>query len=171
MRTEHPTSPVSIVFLIGVSGSGKTTVGMHLATILGWEFHDADAFHPPENIEKMAHGVPLTDSDRDAWLDAIVALSHELRRTERKAVIACSALKQRYRDRLAIDDTVRFVLLKGAPDLLRDRIEGREHHFMPASLLESQLDALEPAGPNVLQLDVDASVNALVGQIRDELEL
>ena len=171
MRTEHPTSPVSIVFLIGVSGSGKTTVGMHLATILGWEFHDADAFHPPENIEKMADGVPLTDADRDAWLHTLVALSHELRRTDRKAVIACSALKQRYRDRLAIDDTVRFVLLDGAPDLLRERIEGREHHFMPASLLESQVDDLEPAGPNVLQVDVDASVNAMVGQIRDELEL
>jgi len=171
MPSEPTNSPVSIVFLIGISGSGKTTVGMHLASTLGWEFHDADAFHPPENIEKMAHGIPLTDADREPWLDTLAALARELLRTERKAVIACSALKQRYRDRLTVESTVRFVMLCGSPDLIRDRIESREDHFMPASLLESQLDDLDPPGPNVLALEVESSVDTLVDQIREGLAL
>ena len=171
MRTESSSSRPSIVFLIGVAGSGKTTVGLALAAALEWEFHDADAFHPHANIEKMGRGVPLTDPDREPWLDTLVELVRQLRRSETNAVIACSALKQRYRGRLAVDSTVRFVMLHGPPDLLRDRIRCRDAHFMPPSLLESQLDDLELPGPDALRLDVDAPVDELVERIRAALEV
>ena len=166
----NPRAP-RLVFLIGVSGSGKTTIGRQLADELGWDFHDADDFHPATNVEKMKQGIPLTDEDRAPWLDRIAAFARELMAAERRAVFACSALKQRYRDRLRVDDTVRFVLLDGPPELLRARIESRHHHFMPESLLESQLDALEPPGPDVLRVDVEDPPGRIVQEIRGALGL
>jgi len=134
-----------IVVVMGVSGCGKTTIGRLLGERLGCEFIDADDFHPPVNVAKMAAGVPLEDADRWPWLER---LNEELRRREargRCAVLACSALKQAYRDRLAAGlERFELVYLRADVELLRARLAGRSHRYMPASLLESQLATLEP---------------------------
>ncbi|MEW6688766.1 MAG: gluconokinase [Pseudomonadota bacterium] len=130
-----------IVVVMGVSGSGKTTIGRLLAARLGCEFVEGDDFHPPANIAKMAAGTPLTDEDRWPWLER---LNQELR-GRKNAVLACSALKDIYRGRLASGlERVRFVHLHGAFDLIQSRLRARKHLYMPASLLESQFAALEP---------------------------
>jgi gluconokinase len=130
-----------IVVVMGVAGSGKTTIGKLLAARLGCEFLDGDDFHPPENVAKMAAGTPLADEDRWPWLEQLNALLRE----RRSAVLACSALKQAYRDRLAQGlERCEFVFLHGSFDLIRSRLEERRHRYMPASLLKSQFAALEP---------------------------
>ncbi len=139
-----------IVVLMGVSGSGKTTIGQPLAERLGIPFLDADEFHPPGNVAKMAAGTPLTDADRWPWL----ALLNGKLREEKNAVLACSALKQSYRDALArgLADC-RFVHLRGNIELIRARLANRQHRYMPASLLESQFATLEPpAGAMVVDI-------------------
>ena len=144
-----------IVLVMGVSGSGKTTIGRLLAQRLECEFLDADDFHPASNVAKMAAGVPLEDADRWPWLER---LNEELRRREasgRCAVLACSALKQAYRDRLAMG-LARFelVYLRASTGLLRERVADRTHRYMPASLLDSQLATLEPPARAI---EVDAA--------------
>jgi gluconokinase len=131
-----------VVVVMGVSGSGKTTLGQRLAARLGCAFVDADDHHPAENVAKMAAGVPLEDADRWPWLDALNAL---LRASPNDLVLACSALKQAYRDRLCagIGDC-RLVYLKGTLEQIRNRLAARRHRYMPASLLDSQFAALEP---------------------------
>jgi gluconokinase len=137
------TPPALVV--MGAAGAGKSRIGQALADALGLSFLEGDAFHPPENIALMAAGTPLTDDDREGWL---LALAHELRTARdagRGVVLACSALKRRYRDLLRTgDDTVRFVFLSSTADVLRARLASRTGHFMPPSLIDSQLDALEP---------------------------
>ena len=134
-----------IVVVMGVSGSGKTTIGTALAKRLGWPFLDGDDWHPPENVAKMAAGTPLSDADRWPWLDRLNA---ELRGREARgesAVLACSALKQAYRDRLARGLIHwKLVFLHASLELLSKRIAERKHRYMPASLLHSQLATLEP---------------------------
>lgn len=139
-----------IVVVMGVSGCGKSTVGLPLAERLGFPFFDADEFHPPGNVTKMASGTPLTDADRWPWL----ALLNDKLKKERNAVLACSALKQSYRDALAngLADC-RFVHLRGSLELIRSRLAERKHRYMPASLLESQFAALE-APSNAIEVDV-----------------
>ena len=130
-----------IVVVMGVSGSGKTTIGKLLATRLGCEFIEGDDFHPPANVAKMASGTPLEDADRWPWLQR---LNEELKKRE-NAVLACSALKEIYRERLSSGlDKFRFVHLQGSFELLQSRLRTRKHRYMPASLLESQFAALEP---------------------------
>jgi gluconokinase len=132
-----------IVVVMGVSGCGKSAIGALLAQRLGAEFLDADEFHPPENVAKMAAGVPLTDADRKPWLEHLNA---QLRKRQ-DAVLACSALKESYRRILAEGTDCRFVHLRGSIELIRSRMTQRQHRYMPASLLESQFAALEaPAG-------------------------
>jgi carbohydrate kinase (thermoresistant glucokinase family) len=159
-----------IVVLMGVCGSGKTTVGEALAAALGWPFHDADGFHPPANVAKMAAGTPLTDDDRWPWLDRIAA---EMRRVDdagRHAVLACSALKDAYRERIARAGDVRFVYLRGDYATIAGRLAARQHAYMPASLLESQFAALEePAG--ALVVDIRDDVATQVAAIRHGLSL
>jgi len=154
-----------IVVVMGVSGSGKSTVGGLLAARLGWKFLDADEFHPPENVAKMAAGTPLTDDDRWPWLQKL----NLLLRNEVNAVLACSALRAAYRKRLTdgIANT-KVVYLKGEIGLIRARLEARQHRYMPASLLESQFQTLEPPA-NAIEVDVVADPEACVAQILSEL--
>ena len=134
-----------IVVVMGVSGSGKTTVGSALAARLGCEFLDGDDWHPAENVARMAAGTALTDDDRSPWLDRLNAMLRERAAGGKHAVLACSALKQAYRDRLAAGlERCEFVFLHGSYDLIRERIAARRHRYMPASLLQSQFAALEP---------------------------
>ncbi|MFF8386548.1 gluconokinase [Streptomyces kanasensis] len=132
-----------LVVVMGVSGSGKTTVGQSLARSLEVPFAEADDFHPPENVAKMRAGVALDDADRGPWLDTIAQWLHDQR--EHGGVITCSALKRRYRDRLvSAAPSVFFVHLHGSAELIAERMAARRGHFMPVSLLRSQLDTLEP---------------------------
>jgi len=145
---------------MGVSGSGKTTVGEALAAELGLRFVDADALHPHANVEKMAAGIPLTDDDRWPWLDAVGAVL-----ADGPVVVACSALRRVYRERLrAAASELALVYLHGDPALLAERMGHRPGHFMPASLLESQLATLEPPAPDehALSYDVASPVDDIV---------
>jgi gluconokinase len=136
-------SPVFVV-VMGVSGSGKTTVAKGIAERLGWRFQEGDELHPRANVEKMAHGEPLTDEDRWPWLDAIGQWLDECAAAGESAVLTCSALRRSYRDRLrAGRPGVRFCHVVASPELIEQRLEHRRGHYMPASLLPSQLQTLE----------------------------
>ena len=169
--TEISAFPPAVVTM-GVCGSGKTTVGERLAERLGVAFRDADEFHPPANVEKMSAGVPLGDDDRLPWLDAVGAA---IRDTDpaRPVVVSCSALKRSYRERIKAiaGRPVDFVFLTGSRDTLRRRMDGRKGHFMPASLLDSQLATLEPPGPDEratavsIEPPVDEIVETVLGAL------
>lgn len=142
MPQQHPV-PVRALVVMGVSGSGKSTVASLLAERLGWEFLEGDDVHPAANVEKMAAGVPLTDEDRAPWLAEIARLVAERIAAGRSVVVTCSALRRRYRDILRRDDLV-FVHLTGSQSVVTERLAARTGHFMPSALLDSQFAALEP---------------------------
>jgi gluconokinase len=153
------------VIVMGVSGSGKTSVAMALADLLGLRFVEGDALHPAANVDKMSHGIPLTDDDRMPWLDLIGAeIAAAVSRGE-GIVVSCSALKVIYRDRLRREagGLLYFVYLEGSKALLASRMGARKGHFMPASLLESQLETLEvPTGePGVVTVDIDDTIEGI----------
>ena len=143
-----------IVVLMGVSGAGKTTIGNALAASIGCDFLDGDDWHPPANVAKMAAGHPLDDDDRWPWLERLNSELRAREQTGASAVLACSALKEKYRERLmrGIAD-VRLVFLHGSLDVIRARLAARQHRYMPATLLESQLAALEPPG-RAIRVDI-----------------
>jgi len=132
-----------VILLMGVSGSGKTTVGMLLAQQLGWQFADADDYHSAANKDKMRHGIPLTDADRAPWLANLRSLIAGWIADGTNAVLACSALKQSYRDELQVGDAVRVVYLKVSPEILSQRLLERKGHYMKQDMLDSQLATLE----------------------------
>ena len=153
------------VIVMGVAGSGKTTVGQALAQRLGWDFYDADAFHPAENIHKMASGIPLDDADRLPWLRSLHALIAASLEENRPAVLACSALKESYRQTLLEgNEKVLVVYLKGSYDLIWSRISARQDHYMKPQMLRSQFETLEEP-EDVLTVDISMSVEEIVQEI------
>jgi gluconokinase len=166
---------VKTLIIMGVSGCGKSFIGEWLAQSLGGVFADADDFHPPANIAKMANGTPLNDTDRWPWLQVLREQIVSHRKTTAYYVLACSALKQSYRDRLRGDDspeTLMFVYLKGSKELIRQRMEAREH-FMPPALLDSQFATLEAPKEAIvvdIELPPDEIVRAILAQLILEID-
>jgi gluconokinase len=157
-----------IVIVMGTTGSGKTTIGSLLAKRLGWEFVDADDFHPPANVEKMKHGIPLTDVDREPWLKALHDKIVEWNAGARNVVLACSALKQTYRDELRAGPEVKFVYLKGSYELFSRRVLARKGHFAKQDLLASQFAALEEPADAIV-VDAAPSPEQIVSEVRRQL--
>ena len=174
MSPEGRGDRLSIVVVMGVSGAGKSTIGALLAGRLGWDYEDADWFHPAANVEKMHSGKPLTDEDRRPWLHAIAAWIDTTRRAGGHGVIACSALKRAYRDILVGSRRdVRIVYLKGERELVAHRTALRHGHFMPASLLDSQFATLQEPGADErpIVVSIDARPHAIVDTVLAKLGL
>ena len=160
-----------ILIVMGVAGSGKTTVGQLLAKELSWTFRDADEFHPPTNIEKMSHGIALEDADRAPWLAAMRSAIEAWLRAGKNAVLTCSCLKTVYRQTLLIDPAlIRFIYLKGSFDLLDARLRFRAHHFMKADLLKSQFAILEEPQDAII-VDLSDPPEVIVKKIREALKI
>jgi len=157
-----------VILLMGVSGSGKTTVGQMLASQLGWEFADGDDYHSAANVEKMRNGNPLTDADRAPWLETLRALISGWIAAGTNDVIACSALKGAYRERLCVGPEVQLVYLKGTAELLRQRLRARSDHFMTEKMLASQLAVLEEP-VSAVTVDIERSPEEIVAEIRSKL--
>jgi gluconokinase len=157
-----------IVVVMGTTGSGKTTVGSLLAKRLGCEFVDADDFHPAANVEKMKHGIPLTDADREPWLKALHDKIVEWIAEGRNVVLACSALKQSYRDDLRASSDVKFVYLKGSYELFSQRVRARKGHFAKADLLSSQFATLEEP-MDAITVDAALLPEQIVAEVRRQL--
>jgi len=159
-----------IVILMGVSGSGKTTIGQILSEKLGWPLFDADEFHSAASIDKMRNGIPLEDADRWPWLDRMNAMLGEREARGESVLLACSALKQAYRDRLSKGIAqIRWIYLKGGFGLIRKRLEARKGHYMKAGLLESQFATLEEPD-DALSVDIDDSPNSIADSILRRLQ-
>ena len=173
MDDETANIPCALV-VMGVSGSGKSTIADKLAERLGWAFEDGDKFHPASNVAKMSAGHPLTDEDRWPWLQAIADEIDRVCKAGERAVIACSALKRAYRDILVHGRSdVRIVFLNGNQDLIAGRLAARKGHFMPPGLLDSQFKTLEPPdeSENPVTVSIDASVEAIIDDIVRQLKL
>jgi len=155
---------------MGPAGSGKTTVGELLAAQLKWEFADADNFHSPANIEKMSHGIPLTDEDRIPWLHSIHEAMLQWESQRRNVVLACSALKRSYRDLLQINSNVKLVYLKGSYELLRERLRARKGHYAGEQILAGQFADLEEPG-DAITIDAAQPPDQIVAEIRKRLAL
>jgi gluconokinase len=162
-----------MIIIFGVSGAGKTTVGKMLAEQLGWRFLEADDFHSAANIEKMRSGHPLTDEDRWPWLDCLRKQIEQLLSPGENAVLACSALKRAYRDRLRVSVAVEFVFLRGDYALVEKQLRSRRGHFMNAALLQSQFDDLEEPQPdeNILTIELGQTPEEIVEEIKTNLHL
>lgn len=160
-----------IVVMMGVSGSGKTAVGRLLARRLDWTYYEGDDFHSAANIEKMSKGIALTDADRSPWLASIRKVIDECCARGSDAVIACSALRGKYRRRLADGEPeIRFVYLKGDPVIIRERMNSRDRHYMKTGMLDSQFASLEEP-EDAIVMDVSNSLEDIVSQIETELAL
>ena len=173
MNDDAGQMPCALI-VMGVSGSGKSTIADKLAERLRWSYEDGDKFHPASNVAKMSAGHPLTDEDRWPWLQAIADEIDRVCKAGQHAVIACSALKRAYRDVLVHGRCdVRIVYLKGTQELIAKRLAARKNHFMPSGLLDSQFKTLEPPGEseNPVTVSIDAIVEAIVDDIVNQLGL
>ena len=173
MASETDNIPCALI-VMGVSGSGKSTIGERLAERLAWSYEDGDKFHPASNVAKMSAGQPLTDMDRWPWLMAIADEIDRVCLAGKHAVIACSALKRAYRNVLVHGRSdVRIIFLSGTQALIANRLAQRKGHFMPPGLLESQFETLEPpeADENPVTVSIDASADAIVDDIVRQLRL
>jgi gluconokinase len=159
-----------VVVLMGVAGSGKTTIGRGLSKELGWKFYDADDFHPRPNVEKMSRGVPLDDTDRIPWLEALRELVRACLERGESAVLACSALKENYREYLLIDEGVKLVYLKGDYDLIQDRLRTRRGHFMKPEMLDSQFATLEEPEQGI-HVDISSPPEEIIKAIRSRFAI
>jgi gluconokinase len=159
-----------IVIVMGVVGAGKTTVGKLLASELGWQFADADDFHPASNVEKIRRGIPLTDEDREPWLDSLRAAILKWIADGQSTVLACSALKGAYRAKLQVDPQVRFVYLQGSRELIAERLRARHGHFAGEAILASQLADLEEP-ESAIKVDISDIPEHIVDRIRKGLGL
>ncbi len=159
-----------IVIVMGVVGAGKTTVGSLLASQLDWEFADADDFHPKSNVEKIRQGIPLTDQDRQPWLDHLREAIDRWIAESKNVVLACSALKRAYRSKLSAGPQVRFVHLKGSAELIAERLRSRHGHFAGESILVSQLADLEEP-EHAITIEIAETPERMVDKIRKELQL
>lgn len=157
-----------IIVVMGVSGSGKTTIGRQLADRLGWPFFEGDQFHSPANIDKMGRGIPLDDEDRSGWLAAIADRIRALIAAGQSGVFACSALKGKYRQQLRVSDQVQFVYLHGSYEVIRARMQQRTDHYMKPNMLASQFETLEEPR-DVLTIDVQPPPDQIVSQIMRDL--
>jgi gluconokinase len=172
--SDNSGKPPCALIVMGVSGSGKSTIAAKLAEHLGWRCEDGDQFHPPSNIAKMSAGQPLTDEDRWPWLQAIANEIDRVCKADEHVVIACSALKRAYRDVLVHGrDDVRIIYLAGVQNLIACRLRLRKDHFMPPGLLASQFETLEPpeANENPVVASIDASADAIIDDIIHQLHL
>lgn len=159
-----------VVIIMGPTGSGKTTIGTMLAAQLSWQFADADAFHPPANIEKMSRGIPLNDADRAPWLAAMRKAILEWLAAGKNVALACSALKRAYREELSPDPEVRIVYLKGSYTLFAERIHHRHGHFAGEGILAGQFADLEEPD-DAITVDASKSPEEIVVEIRQQLAL
>jgi gluconokinase len=159
-----------IIIVSGVSGSGKTTIGELLAKSLNWDFQDADSFHPSSNINKMRQGVALTDADRIPWLETLQIAIQKWLQENKNVVVACSALKAKYREYLLVDrELVQLVYLQGSFDVISQRLSQRENHFMSGQLLQSQFDALEEP-VDAIKVDISRSTAETLAEILQQLK-
>jgi gluconokinase len=159
-----------IILLMGVSGSGKTTIGQLLADTLHWEFSDADTFHSLENIEKMRRGIPLTDADRTPWLQDLQTAIKEWLQDDRNVVLACSALKASYREFLVVNSSIKLIYLNGTFELIQQRLQKRQSHFMNEQLLKSPFDALETPS-DAMNLDILDPPTIIVQKLKKIVEI
>ncbi len=158
-----------IILLMGVSGSGKTTIGYSLAESLHWEFQDADNFHSKENIEKMRHDIPLNDGDRIPWLQALQEVIKQWLQEAKNVVLACSALKASYRQFLILDEQqIKLVYLKGSFEEIKKRLQQRQNHYMSEKLLKSQFDAFEEP-KEAITVDICQPPDIIVKKILEQL--
>ena len=165
---ESTNEQTRVVVLMGVTGSGKSTIGRLLSQVLGWKYYDADDFHPPANVAKMRSGIPLNDDDRKPWLETLRDLIRQCLERGENAVLACSALKESYREFLVLNERVRLIYLKGNRELLKERLASRRGHYMNPALLDSQLDTLEEPKFGYT-LDISLSPDEIVKDIRSYL--
>ena len=158
-----------VLIVMGVSGCGKTTIGKMLGEKLGWKYYEGDEYHPKENVEKMRSGIPLNDDDRKPWLLALRSIIENHLNEGTGAVVSCSALKQKYRDLLKVNDEVKFIFLKGDFDTILRRMQARKNHYFKPEMLKSQFDALEEP-VNVITEDIDIEPELIVNEVIEKIK-
>jgi gluconokinase len=162
-----------VVIVCGVSGAGKTTVGELLAQKLGWQFYDADNFHSAANVEKMKNGIPLTDEDRQPWLETLRQRIQQCLDESENCILACSALKRAYRDHLRVNEEVKFVFLRASRARISDQLQQRHGHFMNPELLDSQFKDLEEPKPeeDICVIDIEGTAGDVAELIQTKMRL